>query len=584
MKKSLWALSMSLAYASLALAAVPSFETRLLNVSTPGVRVQVAVGDVDADGKNELVVVSPASPSPAGPLRIYSVAKDGTTALKYSVGLVPPSAGVWSIAQPRLADADGDGDLDIALYLRADGQRGMLQLLSWDQSRRRFEVAFFYLPETDAAFGFDFADVNGDGRADAITANHGLNAPQTIFVSYGGGNRYTAFDAYPLAFNGAPGAFGESQRGIINVYARDLNADGRVDLVASTGPFNDTSARVLFNTPTGMVEQNLTGPASVDVAIGDKTGDGKLDLITNAHGTGDLRIYNGPAFRTVSLLRTPPGPRSPVIADFNGDALRDIAVTQTLNNNVTIIIGGSTGPVPITTPEIAAANFLPGAYVQDLTAADADNDGKVDLLFATDRVVLIRNGSDTTKPLLTLPANITAEATSPLGAVVKWSASAIDDKDGAVAVTCTPASGSLVALGTRNVSCSARDAVGNVGTGSFTVTVRDTTAPVLTGVTSSAVLLSPPNHKMVPVAITANAVDAADPAPVTRIIGVTSNEGSNGRGDGNTSSDWNITGALTLELRSERTGKGDDRIYTITVESRDASGNASTATTQVRVH
>ena len=74
-----------------------------------------------------------------------------------------------------------------------------------------------------------------------------------------------------------------------------------------------------------------------------------------------------------------------------------------------------------------------------------------------------------------------------------------------------------------------------------------------------------------------------DTAPVTRIISVTSNEPENGLGDGDTAPDWEITGALTLNLRAERAGGGSGRIYTITVESRDRAGNASTRTVEVRV-
>jgi hypothetical protein len=133
------------------------------------------------------------------------------------------------------------------------------------------------------------------------------------------------------------------------------------------------------------------------------------------------------------------------------------------------------------------------------------------------------------------------------------------------------------------VSCSARDAAGNVATGSFDVTVRDTTAPALTGVSTSLSVLSPPNHKMVPLSVSATVSDIADAAPVTRVIAITSSEASNGRGDGNTSSDWNITGPMTVELRAERSGNGGDRIYTVVVESRDRSGNAATASVQVRV-
>jgi hypothetical protein len=90
---------------------------------------------------------------------------------------------------------------------------------------------------------------------------------------------------------------------------------------------------------------------------------------------------------------------------------------------------------------------------------------------------------------------------------------------------------------------------------------------------------------MVPVLLTAQVNEAVDPAPTTLIVSVTSNEPVNGDGDGDgdTAPDWEITGALTLNLRAERRGDGNGRIYTITVESRDVSGNASVRTVTVSV-
>jgi hypothetical protein len=78
---------------------------------------------------------------------------------------------------------------------------------------------------------------------------------------------------------------------------------------------------------------------------------------------------------------------------------------------------------------------------------------------------------DTTPPVLSLPADITTAAQSPGGATVSWTATATDNKDGAVPVNCTPASGSLLPVGTTTVNCSATDAASNNASGSFTVTV-----------------------------------------------------------------------------------------------------------------
>ncbi|MGI8999580.1 MAG: HYR domain-containing protein, partial [Candidatus Limnocylindria bacterium] len=87
---------------------------------------------------------------------------------------------------------------------------------------------------------------------------------------------------------------------------------------------------------------------------------------------------------------------------------------------------------------------------------------------------------DTTPPTLILPADDVLEATGPGGAIATFSGSATDVVDGSVTVTCAPASGSTFALGTTTVDCSATDDAGNEATGSFTITVRDTTAPTVT--------------------------------------------------------------------------------------------------------
>jgi hypothetical protein len=88
--------------------------------------------------------------------------------------------------------------------------------------------------------------------------------------------------------------------------------------------------------------------------------------------------------------------------------------------------------------------------------------------------------ADTTPPVVTVPDPITNEATSPDGAVVTFNATAEDARDGSVDVTCTPPSGSTFPIGTTSVGCSATDAAGNTSTETFSVTVRDTTAPSIT--------------------------------------------------------------------------------------------------------
>ena len=115
-------------------------------------------------------------------------------------------------------------------------------------------------------------------------------------------------------------------------------------------------------------------------------------------------------------------------------------------------------------------------------------------------------------PLLTVPANIAAEASSAAGAVVTFSATATDAVDLTPTVSCVPASGSTFAIGATTVNCSASDDAGNTAVGSLTVTVADTTAPVLTvpaNITDEAG--SPAGQ---PVSFAASATDLVTASPV----------------------------------------------------------------------
>ena len=122
--------------------------------------------------------------------------------------------------------------------------------------------------------------------------------------------------------------------------------------------------------------------------------------------------------------------------------------------------------------------------------------------------------------------------------------------------------------------------------GSASTQVLDITPPVI-HVSVSPNSLWPPNHKLAAIAATVVAVDECDPNPQVRLVSVTSSEPDNGLGDGDTAGD--IVGAAvgtddrSFQVRSERSGPGPGRTYTIVYKATDASGNTAQATATVVV-
>lgn len=82
---------------------------------------------------------------------------------------------------------------------------------------------------------------------------------------------------------------------------------------------------------------------------------------------------------------------------------------------------------------------------------------------------------DTTAPVITSPGDLTVDASSAEGAVVEFTATALDDVSGDVPVTASIPSGTSFPLGTSTVTLTARDDYGNTSTVTFNVTVSPLT-------------------------------------------------------------------------------------------------------------
>jgi len=106
--------------------------------------------------------------------------------------------------------------------------------------------------------------------------------------------------------------------------------------------------------------------------------------------------------------------------------------------------------------------------------------------------------------------------------------------------------------------------------------------PDCSGATPSQDSLFPPNHKMND--ITINGVTDPDGDTVTLTVdGITQDEPTNDTGDGDTSPDGDGVGTDTAQIRAERSGTGDGRVYEISFTADDSNGGMCTGSVSVGV-
>ena len=174
-----------------------------------------------------------------------------------------------------------------------------------------------------------------------------------------------------------------------------------------------------------------------------------------------------------------------------------------------VVSFAATATDAVSTPTIvcvsAAGSVFPlGTTVVDCTATDTAANASTGTFAVT--------VEDTTAPEITVPANITVEAMSGAGAVVSFAATATDAVS-TPTIVCVPASGSVFPLGTTVVDCTTTDAAANASTGTFAVTVVDTTAPVMTELVALTLQATSPLGAVVTYAVP-TATDLGEPLAV----------------------------------------------------------------------
>jgi hypothetical protein len=310
-----------------------------------------------------------------------------------------------------------------------------------------------------------------------------------------------------------------------------------------------TGATLMTSLPVGVHTITLTVSSSGGGSDDDEV------LITIADTMAPVITLNGANPMTVECHTTFVDPGAAANDGCAGDLTSSISVSGSVNPNVV------------------------GSYTLTYTVCDGSH------TTSTTRTV---NVVDTTPPIITLTgANpMTVECHTSF---TDPGATASDDCAGSFPAS---ASGSVNVNvpGTYTITYNASDPSGNPATPTTrTVIVVDTTAPVI-NLNGFAPAIWPPNHNYQTFSVTDFVASVTDSCNTSLnlssvvISQVTSDELENSGGDGNTLNDIVIAAnCKSVQLRAERDGGGDGRVYTITFKVSDASGNVTTATARVFV-
>jgi hypothetical protein len=324
----------------------------------------VVVGDVNGDGKPDLVVLNYFYQA-NGPNTVSVLL--GTGDGKFAAKQDYPTADTPNAA--ALGDLNGDGNLDIVIS--NSGPATVSVLLG--KGGGKFAAKQDY-PTGDTVNGDDpeslaLGDLNGDGHLDVVTANH---YSHTVSVLYGTGDgRFSGKQDFLVGETPSSVALG------------DLNGDGKLDIV--TGNYISDTVSVLLAKGDGTFAAKVdyaSGSGTLSVAVGDLNGDGKPDVVTaNSEsntvsvllGTGDGRFAANVDYPCDSP--SAPGQRNSIaLDDLNGDGRPDIVTASYYMNTVSVLLGLGDGTFT------AMAAYPGRGHPTSVALGDLDGDGKLDLV------------------------------------------------------------------------------------------------------------------------------------------------------------------------------------------------------------
>ena len=344
--------------------------------------VTMQVGDFNGDGKLDLVVTS----GSGFPSTISILLGDGNGNFQNPIAVSSPGIPSAILA----ADFNNDNNLDVAALDSLD--QLVVILLGQGDGRLGGQRVDYSLPSSGGIAGSATADVNGDGKSDVVVGQFNQNGQSiTGFLTVLLGNGDGTFQA-PLSSQ-------EPNIGIFQLLAADFTGDGIVD-VATSDVGGNGGISLSVGDGNGMFTAavtSFTGTTGLNVqaiAAGDFNKDGKMDLALIALDPSNTisplysMIGKGDGtFQTNFVYDIPFISSSVTAADFNNDGKVDLAVAATVANQVLVFLGRGDGTFQSPTIYNTGTSFT-----NNVNAADFNGDGNVDLAVGTEQGVLFYPG------------------------------------------------------------------------------------------------------------------------------------------------------------------------------------------------
>lgn len=236
----------------------------------------------------------------------------------------------------------------------------------------------FDFPSGQEPTGVSICDFDGDGKSDIVVTN---NQSDSISVYANTGSYGVVSFATKLDY--ATGQYP------IGICTGDMDGDGKADIAVINSVSNTIS--VFRNTSTisnisfASKIDFSTGLTPYNVSIGDLDGDGKPDLVVANWNDASISVFKNTS--TFGLISFAPkvnyvcesGTIDISIGDLNGDSKPDLAVANYFSNTVSILRNNSTYGLISFAPIV---NFPSGARPNNISIGDLDDDGKPDLVTA----------------------------------------------------------------------------------------------------------------------------------------------------------------------------------------------------------